>query len=79
MSIANIKNSGLCFVLCVCVFPRARGQNLVFAEFYDGTVRLMSDLLWPTAAAAGCPALHVPAHPCSLCVYACVCLRAGDR
>ncbi len=46
----------------------------MFAELYDGTVRLMSDLLWPTAAAAGCPALHVPAHPCSLCVYVCVCV-----
>lgn len=44
----------------------------MFAKLYEG-LRLMSDLLWPTAAAADCPGLHVPAHPCSLHVYLCVC------
>lgn len=63
----------------MCVFPRAWGQYLVFAKLYEG-LRLMSDLLWPTAAAADCSGLHVPAHPCSLHVYICVCvLHTGDR
>lgn len=45
----------------------------MFAELYD-SIRLMSDLLWPPAAAAVCSGLHVPAHPRSLHVYVCVCV-----
>lgn len=45
----------------------------MFAKLYEG-LRLMSDLLWPTAAAADCSGLHVPAHPRSLHGYLCVCV-----
>lgn len=75
----NLVRSSLKCLRCmhVCISRGVRPVPCVC--WADGTIRLMSDVLRPTAAAsAHCPALHVPAHPSSLHVDVCV-FHPGDR